>query len=254
MNTLMKTLVTGSVLASAFFVSAADRNPRDISENLVRNAQRTLELITREADYMTRRQVNLVNQKLDEIRDIVRNGGSVPVQPNPPPYFPPQPQVVNIRGVIETTDFSIDARDLNGLFQQCSTFVTSRGLLQVDDIKVTVNFGALQTLRNDQSYWKGSTEVCMQVVEVARRSGMQSSYDGRDTVFGAIETTEFSFSGLGKAEIFRQCESFINSRGLTQVDDIKMVTNMSPIRVLRNDQSYWKGAVEICTQVLRDLR
>jgi hypothetical protein len=257
MNYLFKTLVTSSVLVTSLFVSAADRNPRDVSETVIRNAQRTLELITREADYMTRRQIDLVNVKLNEIRDIVRNSGNpYPGEPNPPPYYPPrpQPQLINVRGSIETTDFSFDTRDLQGLFQQCSTFVTSRGMTQVDNIKVTVNFSPIQTLYNSQSYWRGATEICMQIVEVARRSGLQSSYDGRDMVFGTIETSEFSFSGQGKADLFRQCEQFVNSRGLTQVDDIKTVTNLNPLKVLNNSQSYWRGAVEICAQVLRDVR
>ncbi|MFN9069188.1 MAG: hypothetical protein ACK5V3_18335 [Bdellovibrionales bacterium] len=254
MNKILKTLVTGSVLVSALLVTAAERSPRDLSENLVRNAQRTLELITRESDYLTRRQINLVNEKLDEIREIVRNGGSNPVMPNPPPYTPPQPQVINVRGVMETVDFNFDVRDLQGLFQQCTAFVRSRSFSQVDDIKVTVNFGSLQTLRNNESYWKGETEICMQVVEVARRANVPVSYDGRTTVFGAVETVEFSFVGTSKAELFRQCENFINSRNLLQVDDIKIVTNLGSLRVLRNNESYWRGAVEICTQVLRDVR
>jgi hypothetical protein len=252
MNTLIKTLVTSSVLASTLLVSAADRNPRDISENLVRNAQRTYELINREADYLTRRQINQVNQKLDEIRDIVRNGGSLPVPPNPPPYTPPPAPKFNIRGKIETSEFSFDVIDLRNLLIQCSAFVVQRNLLQVDEIQVSVNFKPIQKLYNSQTYWKSSVETCMQVVEVARKEAVPN-FNGLDTVFGTIETTEFLFSGNGKAELFRQCEDFVNSKGLIQVDEIKTVTNLNPIKSLYNGQTYWRGAFEVCTQVLKDL-
>jgi hypothetical protein len=229
-----------------------------MTENVVREAGRVQELITREADYLTVRQLDQVSDKLREIREIIRHGGNPypgpgPVPPQYPPQEPPHYGNVSVRGDIEGTAFSFDVRDLQNLHEQCVAFTSSKGLTTVDDIRVSVNLATIRTLKNSASYWRGANQICSQIVEVAKQSGVRVSYTNHQVVFGSIEGTEFNFKGFGKSDMFRQCESFTTSKGLTTVDDIVRITNFGPERVLKNSASYWRGALEICQQVLAEV-
>lgn len=251
LKSILRNFTVAILAVSMTLIASAQRDPSYMASEVIREAQRIQELITREADYMSERQLSQVRNKLSEIREIVRGGGS-----HPPPYPPPQPPQygsVSVRGDIESYSFSFDVRDIQDLHNQCVAFVNSKGLQSVDDIRVSVNLDSIRTLRNNQTYWKGANQICMQINEVAKQKGLRVSYDNQHTVFGSIESYEFKFTGYNKSDAFRQCESFVNAKGLQSVDDIVRVTNFGPERVLRNNQSYWKGSLEICQQVLAEV-
>ncbi len=238
-------------------VSSAQQNPRYLTDDLIREAQRVQELITREADYLTIRQLDQVKDKLQEIREIIRRGGNpYPGRPNPPSYppkNPPQYGVISIKGDIELVPFSFDVYDLQGLHTQCTSFVNSKNLSSVDDIKISVNLGQIQTLKNSASYWRGANQICQQLITVAKNNRVPLSQSNQNIVFGNIELVEFKFTGFGKADMFRQCESFVNAKNLSSVDDIVRVTNFGAERILKNSASYWRGTLEICQQVLAEI-
>lgn len=255
------TLVLAAITVAT--VSSAQQNPRRLTEDLIREAQRVQELITREADYLTVRQLDQVKDKLQEIREIIRRGGNPypgPGRPNPPvfppknpPQYPPQYGVVSVKGDIENQAFSFDIYDLHGLHTQCVAFVKSKNLTQVDDIKVSVNLGQIRILKNDSSWWRGANQICQQIASIAKANQVPTSQSNQNVVYGNIENQEFNFVGFGKADMFRQCESFVNSKNLTQVDDIVRVTNFGAERVLKNQSSWWRGTLEICQQVLAEV-
>lgn len=232
-------------------LSSAQQNPRYMTTEVIREAQRVQELITREADYLTIRQLDLVKDKLLEIREIIRNGGNP--YPNPPTY-PPQYGTTSIRGDIEMIPYSFDVNDLQSLHSQCTTFIKSKNLNSVDEIRISVNLGPITDLKNSASYWKGANQVCQQIINVAKNNGVRPSYSNQHTVYGSIEAQEFKFVGYDKSDMFRQCEQFLNSNNLRSVDEIIRVTNFGTERELKNSSSYWKGSLEICQQVLAEIR
>ena len=227
--------------------------PREV----VQNSARTHEILSNEIYNLSSEQLRLVNEKLHEIREIVRgydNGGGrphpvpVPVpQPNPPPYS--QRQLV--RGTVENVEFSFEVEDLMGLHQQCVAFVSSKALLSVDDIQVSINFGPIETLRNAADYWKGANRVCAQIEQKAKARGLALPRTGQWILIGTVETVDFSFTGYDKIEINRQCENFLNQKGLRSVDDIVVSTNFGSEQVLRNAADYWKNNIEICSQIMK---
>jgi hypothetical protein len=189
-----------------------------------------------------------VSQKLNDINSIIRN-----TNPPPPPAPPPQPRGVVFKGKFETAEFTFEARDLYQLNTQCTTFVLSNGLTNVDDISVSVNFGPIQILRNTSSYWKTPYQICAQLNPIAQAAGLQAPR-GQTIVVGSIETVDFEFAGYNVADISRQCEMLVNSKSsLSNVDDIIMSVNFGTPLVLRNTSGYWKGAFEICNQIIQKL-
>jgi DNA relaxase NicK len=126
-------------------------------------------------------------------------------------------------------------------------------LSSVDDIKISVNLGQIQTLKNSASYWRGANQICQQLITVAKNNRVPLSQLNQNIVYGNIELVEFKFTGFGKSDMFRQCESFVNAKNLSSVDDIVRVTNFGTERILKNSASYWRGTLEICQQVLAEI-
>lgn len=249
------TLVFAAITVAT--VSSAQQNPRRLTEDLIREAQRVQELITREADYLTVRQLDQVKDKLQEIREIIRRGGNPypgPGRPNPPSYppvKPPQYGLISIKGDIENYSYSFDVYDLQNLHTQCVSFVISKNLTQADELKVSVNIGQIESVTTP-SWWIGANQICHQIVTIAKKNRVPLSRSNQNVVYGKIESYEFTFVGFNKSETFKQCEALVNAKNLTQVDEIVRVTNFGPEKNLTTP-SWWRGSLEICQQVLAEV-
>ncbi len=73
--------------------------------------------------------------------------------------------LLSFDGAMETYGFSFRGRSFAEVSTQCEAFVKAKGLSQVDDIVVSVNMEPLKVLRNSSSYWRGSFEICQQVLQ-----------------------------------------------------------------------------------------
>lgn len=240
-------LITASVVAlAAQSVLAQARSATD----LTRQAQNLSRLIEDRADNMSGEQMMRVSQLLSETKRAVLGESS---RPTPPPAEIGRRML--IKGDVEQREFTFDVRTQNELSRQCSDFVT-RNLgnnAQADDIRVSINLSNIQPLKNSASYWKGQAQICQQIMNMAVNAGLSSR--GIDAeVHGNIEGREFAFTGRDRLDLFGQCESFVKSNlgNNAQADDIYVVNNFVRERVLKNSASYWKGSLEICTQILNE--
>lgn len=241
----MSLFVAAGVSLVAQMVFAQARSAGD----LTRQAQNVARLIEDRADLMSTEQIVRVSQLLSEVRRAAL-GEATPIPGNPPGD---SGRRMLVKGNIEMSEFSFDVRSQMELYQQCARFVDEKfgSSAQVDDIRVSINLGALRTLRNANSYWKGRAQICQQIMGIAIDGGLQAR-GTEGIIIGNIEGREFQFVGRDRFDIFGQCETFVNSTfGVgASVDDILVINNFRPERVLRNSNAYWKGSLEICTQVV----
>ncbi len=222
-----------------------------ILDRVYRKSEVVYSLINDKANLLTTRELETTLDYLRSIERTLRSTGNPDPGPGP---RPPRPSLHSVRGNIETSDFNFEVEDLGDLYGQCSNFVRQIfGTNSVDDIKVSINFGEVVTLRNSSTYWKGDFQVCNQIIAVARNAGVRSNHRDR-IVTGSIEDKSFHFSAVNVNDLSRQCEEFVSSQSLNSVDDIIVSVNFSEPRVLRNSSSYWKGPFEICQQVLQNIR
>lgn len=228
---------------------------QDLSGRLYERSARVNELIRQNATRLDNQTQRQVLEQLSAIETLIARGGRPnpypgnPAPPTPPP--PPGGARYLVRGDIESKGFTFEVTNLLSLYTQCTDFVKNQiGNSSVDDINISIDFGPVQKLRNSSSYWKGEAQVCNQIVEVARKSGI--TYDNSELAYiGTIEQQSFMFRGYSLLDINKQCESFVNSSSLSSVDDITVSVNLGPVKTLRNSSSYWKGSFEICQQILQ---
>lgn len=68
-------------------------------------------------------------------------------------------------GAIENNSFVFSGMNIAEVGTQCDEFVRRIGATSVDEISVSVNFGASRDITNSNSYWKSSFEICQQVLQ-----------------------------------------------------------------------------------------
>lgn len=250
----MKALQRKSLFLSAALLLFAplahsQNNNYDLVNRVRSTADEVYNLIQRDANRLSNSQLYQALEQLSALRSTVRGEGQ---GPRPPVPQPPSGRMMAIRGDIENQAFRFDSSNLEQLQTQCTAFVKAKNLNQVDDIRVSFDLGAVQTLKNGPSYWRGANEICGQIVTLAKNNGLTQSPGY--IVTGSIETHEFSFSGYDFVSLLNQCESLVEQKRISHADDILVSINFEAQRVLRNASSYWRGSFEICQKVLEGIR
>lgn len=253
----MKNLLLKSVLAFSMAIPAVAQHrfdPRDRREDLVERTQdlarQVEDSLRRDAYRLSEWQLRDIYNSLESVQSIIRNDRqpNPPHRPNPPPY---EPVVINFRGKIELAEYNFNANNLFDLNSQCMAFVSANRLSSVDDITVSVDYRPIETLKNRSSYWKGSVQVCQQILNIAAKAGLKVR-SGYTVVSGSIENAEFVFEVNGRSDLYSQCENLVKNSNITSADDMIVSVNFTKEKVLRNGSSYWKGATEICNQLINN--
>ena len=174
--------------------------------------------------------------------------------PGPTPTPGPFPGDYSVSGSLERDSFFYSVRDAMDMAGQCVAQFNNSSYKSSADATVSVNFGTIQTIRNNSSYWRSAGEACAYVSAAAVRYGLpsDSSYDIR--VVGAIERKTMMLQGFNLNDIMVQCLNFHADTNLSSVDDIVVLTRSGQVRVLRNNSSYWKSASEVCNQVMQAIQ
>lgn len=250
------------ILAIITFVSSisfAQFNPspgtdRGLVENTRRLARITFEQVDMNADRVSDQQLRRVNELMREISRTMSNGSQPPPY-NPPPYNPAPPTSrYTIAGVIENSTFNFSVFNLQELYDQCAIFVQDNRISTVDDISISVNYGPTRSVKNNNSYWRGMSQICMQMTALAKADGVYYNPSAGRSVIGTIETFEFNFRAYDKASLSDQCTQFVNGNNIRSVDDIVMSVDFGQAIVLKNNTSYWKNSFEICQQIIQNIR
>ena len=144
-------------------------------------------------------------------------------QPQPQPY-PPQGQALfSFDGAFERTPVRFSGRTVDEVFQQCTRFVGSARLNNVDD--VTVNGRAFH---NGPSFWRADALCSIAALNAASAFA---------TVSGDVEGVPFAVGGQ-PGEAARVLRSYLPraTQGL-QIDDYNIGG-----RAYHNGPGYWTGA------------
>lgn len=177
-----------------------------------------------------------------------------PPTPNPMPPAPvPYPGVSHIiLGNMRNISFNFQARDLQEVFDQCSSFYKSNRIGTIDEVNVSVDASSMQRMYNASSYWKTSTEACLQVVSVARAHGMQNNNRSAYSLLASIQGNwEMNLQGYSRNDILQQCMQQYNSLGIggSAVDTISYSVNLGEMRGLYNSASYWRDSASLCIAI-----
>ncbi len=230
-----------SVILSAPNSADAQQNGERLERRVKRLSNRMADRLEQEAHMLNRKELRSILSSLQDIRATL-NGNST----SPGGRY-------SVRGKMERQSFDFVVTDLADLYTQCTAFVKSKASGSVDEIEVSVNFGASQRLYNSSSYWKTSFAKCMQIINVAKAQGIQMDR-GQVLVIGKIERQSFEFTARDVIGINQQCEQFYNQKNLGSVDEIEVSANFAPAKRLYNSSSYWRSAFEVCQQIIQAIR
>jgi hypothetical protein len=171
--------------------------------------------------------------------------------PNPNPYPNPNPNPypgnygMTVTAIVENTLVVLQGYSNGDIFNQCMQRVPNTA---VDEITMVTNNSAVRRLVNSSSYWNRAADTCTVIMN---NISNEASYNTMIDVYGTLENRPLSIRASSKADALSQCYS--QSANIGQIDDMSISVNNSPLRVLRNQSSYWKNAGQVCLVVMQQI-
>lgn len=232
------------IFAGPSFAGRPDRGSGRLAREVQDISARLNDRIQRNAAGMSSIKLEAVRNDLLSLRDTLSD------RPTRPPK-----RRHSVRGLMERKSFEFVGSSLETLNDQCVDFYQSNYMGSVDDITVSVDFGAETAIRNSSSYWKSAGEVCGQIMSTVRSKGVRHVSDTYSyIVTGNMELKTFTFKGYDVIDINQQCTNFYDKNYIGSVDDIELSVNFhTPIKK-HNSSSYWKSSFEVCQQIISELR
>lgn len=252
----MKTLLLAVVATISFGALAQPNTSTEF--RIEKRLERLVELVQRDRAhrFLSEDEKRNVLQNINAAIVAIKDENNTPNPgPNPNPYPNPNPNPypnrIVVEGKIEQTNFIFDAVTTGQIFNQCSDFVRTR-FSQVDDMMISINGNAYKRLINSSSYWNGADAICNVIYAQLTPENMRLPIPQYIMIEGFIEQTRVEFVGNSYAEVFNKCVRSVETK-FSQVDDMEIGVNGDRRYRSVNSSSYWRGAVEICTVVMKNV-
>jgi len=194
---------------------------------------------------LSRAEKDNLNNLMDRALQVIRANDYRPGPGIPGPGIPGHPHGTVIVAILEHKLAVIRGASPGDMLVQCNQVVGRGTYGQVDDIVMTVNGGRFIQLRNHQTYWTTTQDICQALLE-------QPSYAYERaypiSVIGTIEDAPIQLNGT-RDELLQDCASTILRLRVNRVDDMRLSINNGPLQSARNSSSYWESPAQICGQI-----
>lgn len=155
---------------------------------------------------------------------------------------------INAIGRMERFQFEFQAKNVAELKQQCLEFATEQRIAHIDDIYISYNGHKRLHLHNRDGVWHYPKHICAEIEKVAQSIDLTPPTSNEfQEVLTHMNSKSFSFTGSHTAEVFNDCIAQLESNDFRETDFIRVKLNDRPWKTLRNNDSWWRGAQQVCT-------
>ncbi len=160
----------------------------------------------------------------------------------------------NVQGSIEGHSFNFEVETRRDFFEKCFVEWKRSRLIKADDIQVSFDFKPLRPRRNTGSYWKTAITNCWTIYDAIKGDNggdlAKTDQAGIDVAF-VLETFESQiFHNIRSPRQFTKiCARVFKDSRLTKLDDAEMLVNNRRVEIFKNTGSWWRSALEICSEM-----